>query len=324
MVLVADDSATVRSALRHHLTARGYEVQEAADGEAALAAIRRTRPDAVLLDVEMPVLDGHGVLTALRADGDLSVIPVVFLSASPDVDGVAKGLEAGAHDYLRKPFEAAELVARVAAAVRVKRLQDELRRRYDELNALARRDALTGLYNRGHLDEHLRTLASASRRHRVAVSVALIDLDRFKAVNDTYGHPVGDDVLRAAAESLQRVIRSEDVLGRWGGEELMVLLPYIDEAGAARAGERIRAAVAGTSVRAPDGTPIVVTASVGVCTGRGVDAEELVRQADQALYRAKAAGRNQVVAVSLKSAPSLGGSASPPEADPPNGRQGKG
>ncbi|HEV7887341.1 MAG TPA: diguanylate cyclase [Acidimicrobiales bacterium] len=295
VVLVAEDSATARAAIRHHLTSYGYSVVEAGDGEEALAVVRREQPDAVLLDVEMPVLDGHAVLAAMQRDGALAHIPVVFLTGRHDAAELVAGLQAGAHDYLHKPFEAAELVARVSAAVRVKRLQDELRHRYEELNVLSRLDALTGLYNRGHLEERLRDLCSASRRHGFPISVLIIDLDNFKLVNDTHGHPVGDQVLRGATTCVGVHLRAEDVPGRWGGEELMVLLPYIDSQGAATVADRILREIAAASVTTPTGAVVYITASIGVCTAVGRTAEELVLRADQAMYKAKAGGRNQVV-----------------------------
>ena len=296
VVLVADDSATVRAALRYHLVEHGYTVVEADDGERALDAIRRHQPDAVLLDVEMPVLDGHAVLDAMRREDRLADIPVVFLTARTDAAEVVAGLHAGAHDYLRKPFEAAELVARVSAAVRVKQLQDELRQRYDELNRLSRLDALTGLFNRGHAEERLRDLCSASSRHGFPVTVLLVDLDHFKQVNDSYGHPVGDAVLKAAATCIHTHQRTEDVPARWGGEELMLVLPYTDEDGAVAVAERIRAEVAGLRVpTGPGGAEVRITASIGLCTGRGLAPDSLVGRADQALYRAKSEGRNRVV-----------------------------
>jgi two-component system cell cycle response regulator len=295
VVLVVDDSATVRSTLRHHLSGHGYSVVEAEDGAEALDRIRDTRPDTVLLDVEMPGLDGRDVLEAMRADGALADIPVVFLTAQADATDIAAGLEAGAHDFLRKPFDVIELVARVSAAVRVKQLQDELRRRYDDLNAQSRLDPLTGVFNRGHLEEHLHELCSASRRHRFPVSVLMIDLDHFKLVNDSHGHPTGDEVLRHAAAAMRTCLRGEDAPGRWGGEEFMLVLPYADRSGAMAVAERVRAAIAAVSVPVGHGPAVAVTASVGVCSEVGADADELVRRADAALYEAKAAGRNRVV-----------------------------
>jgi diguanylate cyclase (GGDEF)-like protein len=298
VVLVAEDSATVRAALRMHLVQRGYSVVEACDGEQALAAARAKVPDAILLDVEMPVLDGYAVLAQLREDGALCDVPVVFLSGHTDPAEIVAGLDAGAHDYLHKPFDPAELLARVQAAVRVKQLQDELRRRNDELDFLSRLDTLTGLFIRRHLEERLVELCGASKRHGFPVSVLMLDLDHFKDVNDTYGHPTGDAVLRAAAESVLSHMRAEDVPGRWGGEELLVVLPYIDAAGALAVAERTRAAVEALAVDVPGsatGQQVRVTASIGVCTQERADPTSLIDRADRAMYQAKSEGRNRIV-----------------------------
>jgi two-component system cell cycle response regulator len=154
-IVIAEDSLVVRALLRRQLEEHGHTVFEAADGEEALAACRVRHPDVILLDVEMPKLDGYGVLAALRKDEQLVDIPVVFLTARTALEDVVQGLRLGAHDYLRKPFEPAELLARVTAAFRVKSLQDELRQRNLELDAMSRTDALTGLPNRRHLQERL-------------------------------------------------------------------------------------------------------------------------------------------------------------------------
>jgi two-component system cell cycle response regulator len=296
VVLVADDSPTVRAAVRQHLAPEGYQVIEADNGEEALAVTKAEAPDVVLLDVGMPRLDGLAVLCELQADADLADIPVVFLTARTDAAEVVAGLHAGAHDYLRKPFDGLELVARVSAAARVKRLQDELRTRYNDLNRLSRLDALTGLYNRGHLEEHLADLCSASGRHRFHVTAMLIDLDHFKQINDSYGHPAGDAVLKAAAHVVGSQLRVEDIPGRWGGEEFLVLLPYIDAPSALIVAERIRADIAGLEVGVVRGTTLRNTASIGLCTGIAVDGATLVQRADESLYRAKTAGRNKVAA----------------------------
>jgi diguanylate cyclase (GGDEF)-like protein len=296
VVLVADDSPTVRAAVRHHLAQEGYEIIEADDGEQALAITKAQSPDVVLLDVEMPLLDGLAVLSELQRDTELADIPVVFLTARTDAAEVVAALRAGAHDYLCKPFHGLELVARVSAAVRVKRLQDELRKRYEDLNRLSRLDALTGLYNRGHLEEHLADLCSASSRHRFHVTAMLIDLDHFKQINDTYGHPAGDAVLKAAAHVVGSQLRVEDIPGRWGGEEFLVLLPYIDADSAAVVAQRIRSDIAGLEADIRSGAALRITASIGLCTAIAVDGATLVQRADEALYRAKTAGRNRVEA----------------------------
>ena len=152
-VLIADDSLVVRAVVRSRLEESGYSVIEAEDGERAIARCRQSPPDVVLLDVEMPGLDGHEVLAQLKLDGKLKDIPVVFLTGRTSTDDVLTGLRGGAHDYLKKPFEPAELVARVAAAAHVKKLQDRLHVRNAQLEEMSRTDMLTGLYNRRHLEE---------------------------------------------------------------------------------------------------------------------------------------------------------------------------
>jgi diguanylate cyclase (GGDEF)-like protein len=299
VVLVADDSFVIRAVLREHLEEQGYAVVEAADGEAALALCRDAGPDALLLDVEMPGRSGHEVLAALQADADLRDIPVVFLTGHSDTGDLVKAIEGGAHDYLRKPFEPAELLARVRAAVRVKSLQDELKRRNAELDLISRTDVLTGLYNRRHLEEHLGQLFSAARRHGHGFAVVMLDIDHFKTINDSVGHAGGDIVLREVAARVRSSVRREDIPGRWGGEEFLLLLPFLDADGTRALGERLRTAVAATPVDF-GGRPIPVTVSLGGAAG--VDdggPEALVRRADAALYAAKHAGRNRVEVAGL-------------------------
>jgi len=294
-ILVADDSMVVRAVLRRQLEADGHTVVEAVNGEQAIEACREHRPDVVLLDVEMPVLDGHATLERLKGDPDLKDIPVVFLTGRVDTADVVTGLRLGAHDYLRKPFEANELVARVSAALRTKSLQDELRARNAELDRVSRIDMLTGIYNRRHLDEHMRRVISAARRHGRTVGVLLVDIDHFKDVNDQYGHLAGDAVLREVAARLQGAMRTEDALGRWGGEEFIAVLTDTPGESIGILAERMRQAIASTPFVLDDGTRIRVTVSIGHTSGTE-DAEVLVHRADDALYVAKEAGRNQVAA----------------------------
>jgi len=291
-ILVADDSLVVRTVVCDQLEEEGYDVVQAVDGESALAACATARPDAILLDIEMPGLDGHQVLARLRADGDLSDIPVVFLTGHTGTDDMVACLRAGAHDYLKKPFEPAELIARIGGAVRIKRLQDELRIRNDQLDALSRIDVLTGLYNRRHIDEQLRKEVSTAHRHDQPLAVLMLDIDHFKLVNDNEGHPAGDRVLQEFAARLRAVTRDGDIVGRWGGEEFVIIAPHTDISQALTLGERVRAAVADTPIDLGDhGLPITV--SIGCVVGVGTPAE-LVEQADAALYRSKAEGRNRV------------------------------
>jgi len=294
VVLVAEDSRTLRSILRGQLREHGYQVIEAHDGAEAVAVCRRERPDVVLLDVEMPLMDGHLVLANLKRDPVLADVPVVFVTARVTTEDVVQGLDLGAHDYLRKPFEAPELLARVHAALRTKRLQDELRLRNAELDRVSRTDALTGLHNRRHLEERLAEQTSLVKRHGVELGLLLIDVDRFKRVNDEHGHAAGDAVLRILAGRLREAIRVEDVPGRWGGEEFLVLLPATGREGVAGAGERVRQAVAADAFQL-SASELPVTVSVGAATGVEDGWEGLVRRADAALYAAKEAGRNRVV-----------------------------
>jgi two-component system cell cycle response regulator len=291
VVVVAEDSLVIRAVLVEQLRSRGYQVVEAGDGEQAIAACRRRRPDVVLLDVEMPHMDGHAVLASIKAEPALADIPVVFVTSRVTTEDVVEGLRLGAHDYLRKPFEPSELLARVHAAVRIKALQDELRLRNAELELASSTDALTGLRNRRHLEEQLQRLTAAPGE----LSVLLLDVDRFKLVNDRRGHAAGDEVLRIVADRLKDTARPGDVPGRWGGEEFLVVLPDTGLTEAAGLGELARERIAATPV--PLGAePLPVTVSVGVASGTADGWEGLLRRADTGLYAAKEAGRDRVVA----------------------------
>ena len=292
-ILVAEDSLVVRTVVCDQLHDEGYETVEAADGSAALIVCAAERPDAILLDIEMPGLDGHQVLATLKADPELRDIPVVFLTGRTSTDDMVAGLRAGAHDYLKKPFEPAELIARVGGAVRVKRLQDELRIRNDQLDKLSRIDGLTGLYNRRHIDEQLQKGLNIARRHDQPLAVLMLDIDHFKLINDVEGHPAGDRVLQEFARRLEAATRVGDVVGRWGGEEFIVIAPQTDMDGALQLGERIRAAVADEGMETGDHR-VSVTVSIGCVVG--LDAAELIDHADAALYRSKSEGRNRVTA----------------------------
>ncbi len=293
MVLVADDSATVRMLVRVELELAGYEVLEAADGRLALELARGARVDVVLLDVEMPVLDGYATVTALKTDPATADVPVVFLTGRLGSEDVVRGLRLGGHDYLRKPPDPAALLARVAAAARVKALEDELRRRADELDRVSRTDVLTGLHNRRHAEEHLRRLSAAARRHGNPFAVLVADVDHFKRVNDTAGHAAGDAVLQAVAGVLQGSVRTEDLVARWGGEEFLVALPHTGARAAGVLAERLRARVAGLCVPV-DGRSLRVTISIGGAATLDRGVPELLAAADRELYAAKDGGRDGV------------------------------
>ncbi|HEU4974774.1 MAG TPA: diguanylate cyclase [Baekduia sp.] len=293
-ILVAEDSALLRRMLGDVLRAQGWTVIEAADGAAALAIAREQAPHVLLMAREMEGLDGMAVLDALRDDPRTTTMPVVFVTGHTDARELAEGLERGAHDYVRKPVDPVELVARIRTALRLRALRDELAERNAALEQLARTDVLTELANRRHADDVLRASVAHARRHQRDLCAVLVDIDHFKAVNDGHGHAAGDAVLREVARRLKAGLREEDLAARWGGEEFLLLLPETIDA--TTVCERLRAAIAGDLVALDDGRRIPVTASFGWACWTGEESgEALVARADAAMYGAKDGGRDRVV-----------------------------
>jgi two-component system, cell cycle response regulator len=294
-ILVAEDSALLRRMLGDVLRSHGWTVLEASDGETALRMAQAEIPSVLLMAREMEGLDGMTVLDALRADARTRDMPIVFVTGHTDARDLAEGLERGAHDYVRKPVDPVELVARIRTALRLRALHDELARRNAELEQLARTDVLTGLSNRRHADDVLRATIASARRHNRAMSAVLVDIDRFKSVNDGHGHAAGDAVLREVAERLTAGLREEDVAARWGGEEFLLLLP--DSPDATVVCERLRASISDRPINVHGLLELYVSASFGWAPWTGEETgEALVGRADVALYAAKAEGRNRVVA----------------------------
>ncbi len=293
-VLVVDDSRATRAFVRRALEQAGFRTMEAADGEEALAWVDEESPDAILLDVDMPGLDGFQTLERLNARPDAARIPVIFLTARSAAEDAVAGMVLGAHDYIRKPCAPEELVARVRTTMALKARHDELHEQLKEVTRLSTTDSLTGLPNRRRLDEIL-AAAGQSPAMRHPLSVALIDIDHFKQVNDRQGHAIGDAVLRTVALRLLSVVRDNGHLGRWGGEEFLCVFPRIEADAALRLAEAMRAAVCIEPVPVTESSGLLITVSIGVATGVGVDALRLVVDADTALYEAKGTGRNRVV-----------------------------
>jgi two-component system, cell cycle response regulator len=289
-VLLAHGSSAARRRMSRALSAAGHDVLESGGAAQALAMTREHRPDVLVVDRALCERDELRLVDLVKSDADAFRTAVVLIAPADLPADVARDeLRRGAQDFLLEPVREAELVARVQAAGRTKILQEELVEQTQRLENQLFEDPLTRLYNRRFLFSQLAALVSAARRHGRPLTVAMVDLDGFKAVNDTRGHDTGDEVLVAAAEALQRALRAEDVLGRLGGEEFLALLPDTDAVAAARTAERLRAAVAEA------GGPVAVTASVGwAVLEDGEEPDEVVRRADTALYAAKAAGRNRV------------------------------
>ena len=287
-VLLVDDELLTRTVVGAQLEALGHVVRAAQDGASALRMAQEETPEVVLLDMELPDVSGLEVLDELQGDAELSRVPVVFLTGRTGAADVAEALRRGAHDYLRKPADEVELAARVGAAARLQRLQAELHR-------VALTDELTGLPNRRAAQALMQQAVSASARYELAVTVIVVDVDRFKAVNDRYGHPAGDAVLQEVARRLSDTLRVEDLCARWGGEEFLVVVLGVPGPAARVVGERLRLAVSARPVRLPDGQELAVRVSAGLAQGVSSGAAALVRLADDALYRAKQTGRDRVV-----------------------------
>ncbi len=303
-ILVVDDEPDSRRLLSTSLGWAGHQTVEAKDGDEGWAIFQRERPRLVITDWMMPGLDGMELIRRIRsaeADGYTYIIMLTALREKPQV---VSGLEAGADDYLTKPFDPDELAARVSIGERILSLQETLVDSRRNMERLAMHDALTGLLNRRAI--HARALAELNRLRRgtpaAPLSVILLDIDHFKLINDSYGHQAGDRALQVVADLLNHHLRSYDGLGRWGGEEFLVLLPGTSLAEASAVAERIRVHLAEARPVLPDGTRLTLTASLGVAAidDAGVEAggelwlDHLVLAADRALYQAKGNGRNCV------------------------------
>ncbi|HEX2211432.1 MAG TPA: diguanylate cyclase [Longimicrobium sp.] len=306
-ILVVDDVADNVDILDARLSSRGYEVVTATNGEEALQRVRDSLPHLILLDVMMPGMDGREVARRIKDDDGLPFIPIILVTALSEADDVVQGLESGADDYISKPYNFRELEARVRAMLRIKALQDELDQKNRELELANRRlkklsitDGLTELFNHRHVHQLLHEEFERSARTGESIAVVMMDLDRFKAVNDTYGHPTGDVILYETAQIIKETAREIDSVGRYGGEEFIAILPDTGEEAGAHFAERVRQAVEEYVFR--DGaTEVRMTVSCGVAAfpAPGVDTPEaLLKAADEALYQAKHSGRNRVVRAS--------------------------
>jgi len=326
LVLIADDDRGIIERVRTGLSEQGYRFLEVADGSQVLTALREHRPDLLLMDVEMPGLGGVEVCRIVKANPSFGFVPIILMTAARR-GGKVEGLELGADDYLLKPFDMMELSARVKSMLRLKGLQDvlvEKNRELDRMNkaledqrrqleTLSRTDGLTGLLNRRHFDERLESEFARSQRYHSPLSCLLLDIDHFKNVNDSYGHPFGDVVIQQVSEATRKVLRDVDLLARYGGEELVALLPETSLEEAKRAAERVRLGVEGLALRSTgsNATQVNCTASIGISTfpSPGIDSPHtLIRLADQGLYQAKQSGRNRVGHVPFGSSGSKTGS----------------
>jgi len=294
-ILIADDDAVSRRLLEKTLEREGYEVLAVENGRLALAQLSLPDgPRLALLDWMMPGMDGPGVCAEIREQTGRPYVHVVLVTSRGTKRDIVAGLDAGADDYLTKPWDPAELTARLLVGQRILQLEDRLVEARETMRFKATHDALTSLFNRGVIVDLLARELSRTRRENGSTVVMLGDLDHFKNVNDTCGHVVGDEVLRETARRLLASVRSYDLVGRYGGEEFLIVLNNCDASQAILRAEQVRNGIASLPVQTQRG-PIPITMSLGVLASRDWNlhlVEEVLSEADSALYRAKADGRN--------------------------------
>lgn len=297
-ILVIEDSEPVRreiiQILRNYSLASYYH--EAGDGIEALTILREIKMDLIICDVVMPRLDGFRFLSMARSRDELRNIPIIFLTFRDDRDSKLQGLEQGASDYITKPFDPAEMVARVRIHLQIRQLQEELRLANERLMLVSHTDHLTGLYNRRYLMDVLERELSRVQRSGSHLSLLILDIDHFKDINDHYGHQGGDMVLAEAASVFRNELRVYDTAARYGGDEFVAVIPGASQSEAEAVAERIRDSVEKSRFSEKmENVRLTVSIGIAVYPGPGIETmEDFIREADGALYRAKAGGRNRV------------------------------
>ena len=304
-ILVVDDVPLNVELLRTYLNTAGYLVFEAGDGEQAMQMVAQKKPDLLLLDIMMPKMNGFEVCKQLKSDPKTRFIPIVMVTALQSIEDKVQGIEAGADDFITKPFNKMELLARVRSLLRIKFLYDELVKKIYQLDQAKKRlqqlaitDGLTGLYNYRFFKEQLLHEMDRAARHNLSLSLIMMDIDNFKIYNDTNGHPAGDEVIRRISKLIQNNIRKIDIAARYGGEEFAIILPEASPESARIVTEKIRRLVEEEPIPFEDKQPNKkLTISLGLATYPmdAKDGKQLVSKADQRLYKAKKSGRNRVV-----------------------------
>ena len=296
-ILLVEDSATLRHAMCQYIREAGHEPLVAHSGEEALQLLEDTAVDLIIMDVEMPGLDGFETTRLIREWLGEHWVPIMFLTGKSEDDSYREGIEAGGDDYLIKPISPVIIKAKIRAMVRIAEMRDQLNQLNAELAALSQLDSLTQTLNRRTFNEQAEHEWLLAQRHQSPTSVLMIDVDHFKLYNDHYGHPAGDECLKKVTQAMKSCLhRPSDLLGRYGGEEFIALLPNTDSAGAERVAQcinqKVRALQLGHKF-----SPVapVVTVSVGgaTCTyTTGHTLEDVIKGADRALYKAKNRGRD--------------------------------
>ncbi len=306
-ILLVEDNKMQSSIVTEFLEKNGYAVMVAEDGMSAFKAAKTDRPDIILLDRILPDIEGSDVCRWLKLDQSTRGIPIIMLTEKVSIADKVDGLEAGADDYLPKPFDENELNARIYAQLRTKSKQDELKQKNQQLEdmltrveTLAVSDSLTGLFNRRRFEFVLTNEFKRAARYKSPLSCLMIDIDHFKKVNDTIGHQAGDTLLREVAQIIQKCIRDVDTIARWGGEEFVVLSPNTPTEHAKLAAARILKAVSQHTFAGFEGEKVTVSIGIAGLPDPAIDNQEkLINAADLAMYEAKKNGRNRVETKSL-------------------------
>jgi two-component system cell cycle response regulator len=301
-ILIAEDDVTSRLILENMLTKWGYDVVSATDGNDAWKKLQEEdSPKLVILDWMMPGMEGIEICRKIRENSksEDQYTYVTLLTAKESKENIVTGMDAGADDYITKPFDMHELRVRVRAGQRIVQLQSELLEAKKDMEIQSRTDPLTGVLNRRAILSQIDNELSRAKRDNAHISISMLDLDHFKKINDTFGHLAGDAVLRESMNRVEETIRTYDAVGRFGGEEFIVVLPGAKEADAFIIADRIRIKINEKNANI-DGVSIPFTISQGLATCNGeLTADELIAKADEALYRAKQNGRNCVDKASL-------------------------
>jgi diguanylate cyclase (GGDEF)-like protein len=297
-VVVADDDRITRDLLANTLRAHGFQVETVEDGQAAVERVARGGVDLLLLDILMPRLTGIEACRLVKGMTSESFLPVVLVTVKTDTASRVEGLKIGADDYVCKPFDERELLARVEAMLRIKKLHDHVVEARAKLERLSVHDDLTGLYNYRYLHSRLNEEFKRAERYHDPLACIVMDIDRLQAINDAGGRPFGDSVVKAVADATRKSVREVDVVARFGGDEYLVVLPSTHFAGSVTVAERIWREVAGrTFITSESGRAVNVTLSIGVALYPSRDVrtkDALLRASDAALHQAKRDGGNRI------------------------------
>ncbi len=309
LILIVDDNPKNLQVFTQLIESNGYDTAIALNGEQALDFVESDTPDLILLDIMMPGIDGFEVCRKLKENSRYSNIPVIFLTAKIEKEDIIRGFEVGAVDYISKPFNSYELIARIRTHVELSQSRRnllELNKKLEKANReliilnqkLKKRsitDTLTGLYNRRYMMKKLKEEKNRCERNNRCFSVIISDIDNFKKFNDKYGHDCGDYVLKAITQTMQDSIRKQDILSRWGGEEFLFLLPETDGYGAEVLGEKVRSKIEKTKYKYED-LELSVTMTFGIAEfSCDIGIDKTIKKADEALMKGKETGKNKVV-----------------------------